>query len=436
MRTEPAGVFSAPALPPQAWQVGRCCRLQHPLMAILALALASVTAWGQAAASGTVGGQVTDQGGATVAGAAVQLIDVDTKTARSTASNATGRYDLVNVPPGVYDLTVGHPGFALARVPAQKVDVGLSLTLDVRLEVGTTSTTVDVTASAGAELQTLNATVGATIAGDSLMLLPNLNRDVSSLSVLQVGVTPSGQVAGVQSDQNAFQVDGGSISDDMAGTSNTYTTSFASNNAPSGVVPTPIESVEEFKVNLSNRDLATMVESREFRSDLYYRLNVFPIRVPALRERPEDIPLLVRHFAQQFSRRIGKHVDSISARAMNALVRYSWPGNIRELQNVIERAVILSTGPVLEVSIDDLRPAAGSSPMAPESDRDMRSVLNETERQQMLGALEKANWRVAGPNGAAALLGMKRSTLQSRMQKLGIRNPHEARAVARSAPSS
>jgi formate hydrogenlyase transcriptional activator len=172
----------------------------------------------------------------------------------------------------------------------------------------------------------------------------------------------------------------------------------------------------------TNRDLAGMVEAREFRSDLYYRLNVFPIRVPALRERPEDIPLLVRHFAQQFSRRMGKHIDSIPAETMNALARYGWPGNIRELQNVIERAVILSSGPILDVPIDELHPVAGSVP--PErGDVDMRSVLQETERQQMLSALEKANWKVAGPNGAAALLGMKRSTLQSRMQKLGIRNP-------------
>ncbi|MGA2147862.1 MAG: carboxypeptidase-like regulatory domain-containing protein [Bryobacteraceae bacterium] len=254
MRTDPYRMTQGRVVEPKLLQVQRCPGLWVRLLAVVAgLALTSAVAWGQAVASGTVGGQVTDQGGAVVAGARVQLVDVDTKTPRSTLSNPAGRYDFVDVPPGVYDLTVTHPGFALARVPAQKVDVGLSLTLDVRLEVGTTSTTVDVTASAGAELQTLNATVGSTIAGDSLLLLPNLNRDVSSLSVLQVGVTPSGQVAGVQSDQNAFQVDGGSISDDMAGTSNTYTTSFASNNAPSGVVPTPIESVEEFKVNLSNQ---------------------------------------------------------------------------------------------------------------------------------------------------------------------------------------
>ena len=254
MQIEPASVSGAPAFPPQGWQVGRCRGLPKRLVAaVFGLALTSVAAWGQAAASGTVSGQVTDPGGAVVASAAVQLVDVETKAVRSTVSNPAGRYDFVDVPPGLYDLTVAHPGFALVRVPAQKVDVGLSLTLNVRLEVGTTTTTVEVTASAGAELQTLNATVGSTIAGDSLLLLPNLNRDVSSLSVLQVGVTPSGQVAGVQSDQNSFQLDGGNVNDDMAGTSNTYTTSFASNSAPSAAVPTPIESVEEFKVNLSNQ---------------------------------------------------------------------------------------------------------------------------------------------------------------------------------------
>jgi len=149
----------------------------------------------------------------------------------------------------------------------------------------------------------------------------------------------------------------------------------------------------------TNRDLAAMVDENKFRSDLYYRLNVFPIRVPALRERPVDIPLLVRHFVQQFSRRLGRQIDTIPSDTMEALVRYHWPGNIRELQNVLERAVIISTGP-----------AAG----------DMRSVLDETERQQILAALEQSKWVVAGPNGAAAQLGLKRSTLQSRMQKLGI----------------
>jgi formate hydrogenlyase transcriptional activator len=180
----------------------------------------------------------------------------------------------------------------------------------------------------------------------------------------------------------------------------------------------------------TNRDLEALVAEQRFRSDLYYRLNVFPVRVPALRERPEDIPLLVRHFVQQFSRRLGKAIDSIPSETMSALVRYPWPGNIRELQNVIERAVILTSGPVLTVRSDDLRPPnhapavpppSNGQALPPASASNMRAALEEAERRQILGALEQANWIVAGPEGAAARLGLKRSTLQSRMQKLGIR---------------
>jgi formate hydrogenlyase transcriptional activator len=178
----------------------------------------------------------------------------------------------------------------------------------------------------------------------------------------------------------------------------------------------------------TNRDLEALVSEQKFRSDLYYRLNVFPVRVPALRERPEDIPLLVRHFVQQFSRRIGKTIDTIPSDTMSTLVKYPWPGNIRELQNVIERAVILTKDAVLSVPSDDLRVSNGSaiSPLSARSNPaaspgNIRAVLDDTERQQITGALERANWVVAGPNGAAATLGMKRSTLQSRMQKLGIK---------------
>jgi formate hydrogenlyase transcriptional activator len=170
----------------------------------------------------------------------------------------------------------------------------------------------------------------------------------------------------------------------------------------------------------TNRDLTAMVDEQRFRSDLYYRLNVFPVRIPPLRERREDIPLLVRHFVQQFSRRIGKQIDTIPSETMSALVRYHWPGNIRELQNIIERAVILSAGMVLEVPIDELRSPVLTQQSGIENGN-MRAVLDDTERQQILAALEQASWIVAGPNGAAARLGMKRSTLQSRMQKLGIR---------------
>ncbi len=177
----------------------------------------------------------------------------------------------------------------------------------------------------------------------------------------------------------------------------------------------------------TNRNLEELVSEQKFRSDLYYRLNVFPVRVPPLRERPEDIPLLVRHFVQQFSRRISKVIDTIPSDTMTTLVRYPWPGNIRELQNVIERAVILTTGPVLKVPNEDLRgPIMAPMPVAvapppPSGSRNMRAALDDAERQQIVATLEQANWIVAGPNGAAARLGMKRSTLQSRMQKLGIR---------------
>ena len=180
----------------------------------------------------------------------------------------------------------------------------------------------------------------------------------------------------------------------------------------------------------TNRDLAAMVEEQTFRADLYYRLNVFPLRVPALRERPEDIPLLVRHFVQHYGRQMNRSIESIPAETMKALVSYRWPGNIRELQNVIERAVIVSSGPVLRVPLVDLSPRIPTAMTtrekpAEQANRketsDIRGVLEETERKQILAALEQADWIVAGPKGAAAQLGLKRSTLQSRMQKLGIR---------------
>ena len=175
----------------------------------------------------------------------------------------------------------------------------------------------------------------------------------------------------------------------------------------------------------TNRDLEAMVAEQKFRSDLFFRLNVFPIQVPPLRERHGDIPLLVRHFAQQFSKRMNKTIDTISSATMDALSRYHWPGNIRELQNVIERAVITSTGPVLKVDVADLKISKPSSPAEKGSAQGstnggLRDTLEETERQQILKALKQSNWVVAGPKGAAAKLGMKRSTLQLRMSKLGI----------------
>src|ERR1700694_5068195 len=175
----------------------------------------------------------------------------------------------------------------------------------------------------------------------------------------------------------------------------------------------------------TNRDLEAMVGEQKFRSDLFFRLNVFPVHVPPLRERHGDIPLLVRHFTEQFSRRMNRLIETIPSAAMDALCRYHWPGNIRELQNVIERAVIISTGPALTVDVADLKfPRAGppveTSASAKSTNGALHDVLEETERQQILKALKECNWVVAGPNGAAAHLAMKRSTLQLRMHKLGI----------------
>jgi formate hydrogenlyase transcriptional activator len=177
----------------------------------------------------------------------------------------------------------------------------------------------------------------------------------------------------------------------------------------------------------TNRDLKSMVEEQKFRSDLYYRLNVFPIRVPALRERKGDIPLLVRHFVKEFSRRNQRVIDTIPSETMQALIRYHWPGNIRELQNVIERAVLISKSPILNVSLAELEPEPNSvpslSPVSPRSppQENLQGMVEWTERNQILRALEETNGVVSGPNGAAARLGVKRSTLQHKMRRLGIR---------------
>jgi formate hydrogenlyase transcriptional activator len=175
----------------------------------------------------------------------------------------------------------------------------------------------------------------------------------------------------------------------------------------------------------TNRDLAAMVEQKKLRSDLFYRLNVFPIRVPPLRERPDDIPLLVRHFAQHFAQRMNRRIESITSETMSALCNYRWPGNIRELQNVVERAVILSSGPVLRVAVSGLGTNGGlvseqGNPAKPDNEGHLRRFLEEIERQRILEALDETRWVIAGPRGAAAQLGVKRSTLQARILKLGI----------------
>ncbi len=166
-------------------------------------------------------------------------------------------------------------------------------------------------------------------------------------------------------------------------------------------------------VAATNRNLVDMVKRNEFRSDLYYRLNVFPVPLPPLRERREDIPELVEHFVDLYARRMDRQIEHIPPETMSALVSYQWPGNIRELQNFIERSVILSSGNVLRPPLSTLEtPAATKCQGA--------VTLEEAERDHILKTLEQTRWVVAGPNGAAARLGIKRSTLYFRMQKLGI----------------
>ena len=156
----------------------------------------------------------------------------------------------------------------------------------------------------------------------------------------------------------------------------------------------------------------------QFREDLYYRLNVFPIEVPPLRERRQDIPLLAHHFTQLFAWKMRKTIERISSETMQAFLRYNWPGNIRELQNLIERAVILSDGPVLQVPLQCLQTRT-----APSQETRQVRTLAEAERDHILTALKEADWVLAGPKGAAAMLGINRSTLQFRMRKLGIVRP-------------
>jgi formate hydrogenlyase transcriptional activator len=168
----------------------------------------------------------------------------------------------------------------------------------------------------------------------------------------------------------------------------------------------------------THRNLAAMVEEQRFRSDLFYRLNVFPVRLPPLRERREDIPLLVWHFVRQFAGRMKRSYEGISSETMRALCEYDWPGNIRELQNLIERAVILSPGPVLRVPARDLRRRPITVPHSGQ-----HQTLEEAERAHILRTVKETKWVLGGPNGAAARLGMNRSTLQFRMKKLGIVRP-------------
>ena len=169
-------------------------------------------------------------------------------------------------------------------------------------------------------------------------------------------------------------------------------------------------------VAATNRDLKAMVDENRFRADLYYRLHVFPLNVPPLRERREDIPLLTRYFVQKHAQRMDRKVERIPTQATEALTNYDWPGNIRELQNVIERSVILSNGPELKVAMPEVTERSSPAALrAPGSD-----VSDTTERARILQTLKDAKGIVGGPNGAAARLGLKRTTLQSRMRKYNI----------------
>lgn len=166
----------------------------------------------------------------------------------------------------------------------------------------------------------------------------------------------------------------------------------------------------------TNQDLKGSVEAKQFRSDLYYRLNVFPVTLPPLRERPEDIPILVRYFTQHYAIRMKKNIQSVPAKTLEVLSRYAWPGNIRELENLVERSVILTQGTDLQVPISELLQQSRLAVMAV-------ATLEEAEREQILRALHETKWIIGGPGGAAARLGLKRTTLQSKMQKLGITRP-------------
>jgi transcriptional regulator with GAF, ATPase, and Fis domain len=178
---------------------------------------------------------------------------------------------------------------------------------------------------------------------------------------------------------------------------------------------------QTFKVNVrviaaTNRDLDHLSKTGHYRPDLYYRLNVFPIHLPALREREGDIPLLVQYFVRKCAANLGKKIDRIPEQMMAALQRYAWPGNIRELEHVIERAVILSEGPELE-PIEWLSPSSGKAGSA------KALTLEEMERQHIVDILEQTNWRVSGEKGAAKILGLNPTTLEARMKKLGITRP-------------
>jgi hypothetical protein len=240
----------------------RLTLLLAALFCVFALAPSSLFA--QAASTGTVAGTITDPSGGAVVGATVTLTDTATNISRSAATNESGRYFFANVVPGIVNVSVSKTGFRVSKLVNQEVTVGANLTLNVVMELGSVAETVEVTVTTGAELQTLNATVGNTVSGSLLQNLPSIGRDSSTFVTLQPGVSPDGSVAGAVVDQSTFMLDGGQNTNDMDGSMQVYTPSFGGDptggivssqvgGAPTGVMPTPLDSVEEFKVNTTNQ---------------------------------------------------------------------------------------------------------------------------------------------------------------------------------------
>jgi transcriptional regulator with GAF, ATPase, and Fis domain len=170
----------------------------------------------------------------------------------------------------------------------------------------------------------------------------------------------------------------------------------------------------------TNRDLLAAVREKAFRGDLYYRLNVFPVRLPPLRDRKEDVPLLVAFLTNKFAARVGRKIEAVSQQAMRRLLAYSWPGNVRELENVLERGIILANGPVLEIGPEVFH-AEGGPEAPPGEEAGQGGTLEEVERRHILGVLGQTGWVIDGPRGAAKVLGLHPNTLRSRMKRLGIR---------------
>jgi len=227
-------------------------------------AVAPSSLFAQSASTGTVAGTVTDPSGGAIIGATVTMTDTATNIPRSEITNDAGRYFFANVVPSAYNVSVNKTGFRVSKLTGQVVTVGSTLTLNIRMELGSVAETVEVTVNTGAELQTLNATVGNSVSGATLQSLPAIGRDTGSFMTLQPGVSPDGSVAGAVVDQSTFLLDGGQNTNDMDGSMQVYTPSFADDptggivknsigGAPTGVMPTPIDSVEEFKVDTANQ---------------------------------------------------------------------------------------------------------------------------------------------------------------------------------------